>query len=144
MRQVAPSVQALARWLMAQQCDESEASEIGEAAALYPFAKLRLHLVKLIGVAGFQALLARAMALAKPEMSWLQGVVVRADGFLERVDPPIEDSEETRKGYTVLLAQLLGLLVTFIGEDMTVRLVRDVWPDAPVNNLDSAAEENPS
>jgi len=39
---------------------------------------------------------------------------------------------------------LLGLLVTFIGENLTVRLVRDVWPDAPVNDLDSVAEENPS
>jgi hypothetical protein len=30
------------------------------------------------------------------------------------------------------VAQLLGLLVTFIGEPLTLRLVRDAWPDAPI------------
>jgi hypothetical protein len=29
-----------------------------------------------------------------------------------------------------ITAQLLGLLVTFIGEPLTVRLVREAWPDA--------------
>jgi hypothetical protein len=28
----------------------------------------------------------------------------------------------------VLVAQLLGLLVTFIGEDLTLGLVREIWP----------------
>jgi len=35
-----------------------------------------------------------------------------------------------------LLAQLLGLLVTFIGEALTVRLVREVWPKVPLDDLD--------
>jgi hypothetical protein len=31
---------------------------------------------------------------------------------------------------------LLGLLVAFIGEDLTLRLVREVWPKLSLNNLD--------
>jgi hypothetical protein len=40
------------------------------------------------------------------------------------------------EGRIVLLAQLLGLLVAFIGENLAVRLVREAFPKAPVNNLD--------
>ena len=29
-----------------------------------------------------------------------------------------------------IITYLLGLLVTFIGEPLTLRLVRDAWPDA--------------
>jgi predicted transglutaminase-like cysteine proteinase len=36
----------------------------------------------------------------------------------------------------LLLAQLLGLLVAFIGEDLTLRLVREVWPKLSLNDLD--------
>jgi circadian clock protein KaiC len=39
-------------------------------------------------------------------------------------------------GGVALLAQLLGLLVAFIGENLTLRLVREVWPKAPLNDLD--------
>jgi hypothetical protein len=40
----------------------------------------------------------------------------------------------------VLLAQLLGLLVAFIGENLTLRLMREVWPKVPLNELDFASE----
>ena len=40
------------------------------------------------------------------------------------------------EGGVTLLAHLLGLLVTFIGEVLTVRLVRDVWPKVLVDDLD--------
>ena len=36
----------------------------------------------------------------------------------------------------VLLAQLFGLWVAFIGENLTLRLVRGTWPKLPLNNLD--------
>jgi hypothetical protein len=46
------------------------------------------------------------------------------------------DPDKIFEGRVVLLAQLLGLLVAFIGEDLTLRLVREVWPKLPLNNLD--------
>ena len=44
--------------------------------------------------------------------------------------------EELFEGGVVLLAQLLGLLVAFIGESLTLRLVREVWPQLPLDDLD--------
>ena len=44
--------------------------------------------------------------------------------------------DEWFEGRVVLLAQLLGLMVAFIGENLTLRLVREVWPKAPLDDLD--------
>jgi hypothetical protein len=38
---------------------------------------------------------------------------------------------------------LLELLVTFIGEPLTLRLVHDTWPDASMNEANLRSEENP-
>jgi hypothetical protein len=39
-----------------------------------------------------------------------------------------------------MLAQLLGLLVAFVGESLTVRLVREVWPKVRLDDLDFGNE----
>jgi hypothetical protein len=46
------------------------------------------------------------------------------------------DLDELFEGRVVLLAQLLGLLVAFIGENLTLRLVREVWLQAQLHDLD--------
>jgi hypothetical protein len=35
------------------------------------------------------------------------------------------------EGAAAVLAAILGLLATFIGEPLAARLVRQAWPDAP-------------
>ena len=91
-----------------------------------------------MGNVGFRALLSRALALANADVPWLRAVHVKADGSLEGLDElgAQVDPDEIFQGCVVLLAQLLGLLVAFIGEDLTLRLVRDVWPKLSLNNLD--------
>jgi hypothetical protein len=42
------------------------------------------------------------------------------------------EAGEAGKGLLAVLGTLLDLLVKFIGEDLTVRLVREVWPDLPL------------
>lgn len=98
---------------------------------------LRPSLATLMGNEGFRALLARALVMAKSEVPWLREVRVAADGSLEGLEEHHSqlDPDEFFEGKIVLLAQLLGLLVAFIGEDLTLRLVRDVWPKVPLNNL---------
>jgi len=51
--------------------------------------------------------------------------------------------QQTQAGLLAVVAHLLGLLVLFVGEDMTQRLVRDVWPDAPlgIGRPDSAPQQ---
>jgi hypothetical protein len=49
------------------------------------------------------------------------------------------------EGRIVLLAQLLGLLVAFIGEHLTVRLVSEIWPKFSLSDLDKGEKnEKPS
>ena len=42
-----------------------------------------------------------------------------------------------------LVAQLLELLTTFIGEALTLRLIRDSWPDASMDGANLRGEEKP-
>jgi hypothetical protein len=61
-------------------------------------------------------------------------VQVRTDGSLEGFDAA-KLQEVTAQGDeagAVIVAQLLGLLVTFVGKPVTLRLVRDAWPAASV------------
>ena len=56
------------------------------------------------------------------------------------VPGPVEPQRDTDKIDTEdveLVAQLLGLLVTFIGVALTMQLVRDVWPDAPYYGMET-------
>ena len=46
------------------------------------------------------------------------------------------DPEEMAEGSVVLVAQLLALLVAFIGENLTLQMVREVWPKLSLNDLD--------
>jgi hypothetical protein len=100
--------------------------------------KLRLPLAKLAGIAGFRSLMSRAVAMAKAEVPSLAAVQVRADGLLEGLDGAGHDQDAGAggEGGVEVVAQLLGLLLTFIGEPLTLRLVRDAWPEASVTGAD--------
>jgi|GEM_PF-1484361 len=41
-----------------------------------------------------------------------------------------------------LLMQFFGLLHTFVGEAMTLRLLADVWPGAPFGTIPPGVQEN--
>ena len=100
--------------------------------------KLRPHLANLMGGAGFRALLARAFALANAELPWLRAVDVNTDGSLTGLDELEAEigPDDFFEGRVVVLAQLLGLLVAFIGENLTLQLVGEVWPNLRLNDLD--------
>jgi hypothetical protein len=90
--------------------------------------KLSPHLGALMGAAGFRALLSRALVLATAEVAWLRELHVKADGSFEGLNEleAQANPEELSNGGIVLLARLLGLLVTFIGEDLTLLLLSNV------------------
>jgi hypothetical protein len=100
--------------------------------------KLRAPLTKLAGSAGYTCLTQRAVAIAKAKTSSLDLVLVRADGALEGLD---EIGQQDPEAGVAVLVNLLGLLVTFIGEPLTLALVRDAWPDAPFDATDLRVEE---
>ena len=132
----------LAQRLLTYEAVAGGNSEPAESAAFRVCAKLRRPLITLAGVAGFRSLLSRALTLASAEAPSLSVVQVAADGSLKGLDElePQIDQEQARDEGAVLIAQLLGLLVTFIGEGLTLRLVQDVWPEAAFNGRVSEKE----
>jgi len=70
---------------------------------------------------GFRSLLARALTLARAEAPSLSAVQVAADGSLRGLDELASqtDKEQARDGGAILIAQLIGLLLTFVGEGLT-------------------------
>ena len=129
-----PESRHLAQRLLTYEAVVGKNSEPTETAAFRVCAKLRRPLITLAGVAGFRSLLARALTLARAEAPSLSVVQVAADGSLKGLDelePQIDiDKEQARDEGAILIAQLIGLLLTFIGEGLTLRLVQDVWPEA--------------
>ena len=99
--------------------------------------KLRQPLSRLAGMAGFRSLLSRALALANDEARWLKAIDVKADGSLGGLDEAQARllEGEIAEGEIILIAQLIGLLVTFIGEELTLRLVQQTWPDAAFDDM---------
>jgi len=91
--------------------------------------KLRRPLTTLAGAAGFRSLLARALTLAKQESPALGAWEVKPDGSLQGLN-----GEAARSG-AVLIAHLIGLMITFIGEYLTLRLLHDVWLDLPDSEI---------
>ena len=91
--------------------------------------KLRLSLTRFAGADGFASLLRRALALASAEAPALRNAKVSADGRVESFEQLASHAGSVGGEEAVAItAHLLGLLVTFIGEPLTLRLVREAWP----------------
>jgi hypothetical protein len=90
--------------------------------------KLRVSLTRFAGADGFASLLRRAVVLASAEVPSLQTVKVGADGRLEGFEQLAADT--STDAAAAVTSYLLGLLVTFVGEPITLRLVREAWPAA--------------
>lgn len=140
-----PEIRDLARRLLALEAAQGRPSDDRPDEAVKVCEKLRAILSRLAGVAGFRSLLSRALALAKAEAPPLGAVKVRADGSLEGFDE-VERCQGTgaaRDAGVVLVAELLGLLVAFIGQSLTLSLVRAGWPDATLDGMGSSTGEMP-
>ena len=138
-----PESRYFAQCLLNCEASASKTSVPTESAASRVCAKLRDPLITLAGVAGFRSLLSRALALARAEAPSLSTVQVGADGSLKGLDElgPQKDKDISKEGGAILIAQLLGLLLTFIGEGITLHLVQDVWPESAFDDRDSRKEK---
>ena len=124
-----PTTRELAQRLLAYEEVETTPAMADVHAVSRVCDKLRRSLTALAGVAGFRSLLARALTLAKQESSVFGGWEVKSDGSLEGVN-----GEAAQSG-AVLIAHLIGLMITFIGESLTLRLLHDVWLDLPGSEI---------
>ena len=105
--------------------------------------KLRPHLVTLMGSTGFRALLSRALARAEAEIPSLRAVQVDADGSMTGFDKLEVQAapDELARAPVALVVQLFNLLSAFIGEDLMLHIVRDVWPQLARKDLQLLEEE---
>lgn len=95
-------------------------------------ATLCRRLAVLIGPDGASLLMVRALHRARQDFPWLGGVVVERDGSLAGLPAAAEGKDEAGllAGFTAALSHLLGLLVAFIGEGLTLHLIQNLWSDA--------------
>jgi hypothetical protein len=145
MSEATPAVWGLARQLIGQEAAREPTSHGEAGAALRAVDRLRLSLSRLIGVEGFRTLLSRALTLAKAEAPELAPLQVCADGSIEGLGELRSPPDGASSAESVLLAELLGLLVLFIGEALALQLLRDIGPGvAPGDSgAGSAGEEMP-
>jgi hypothetical protein len=143
MNRATPKMRSFARRLIDFETKANKSAGIKTPAEFHVSDILRPHLATLMGNAGFRALLSRALALANAEVRWLRAVHIKGDGSLEglaELHTQLQPAEFL-EGKVVLLAQLLGLLVAFIGEDLTLRLVGEIWPKVQLNEPDGGNNE---
>jgi hypothetical protein len=118
----------LARSLVAREADTDTTSLRAEPATVRVYDRLRQHFSAPVGADAFRVLASRALALAKSESRRLSAVQITANGGLRglgEIESQMDTDEDGEAG-VILIAQLLGLFVTFLGEATTLRLIEDL------------------
>ena len=126
MSRASPKMRHFAKRLAAYERRQKAPSDSKAPPAFQVCEKLRVHLAVFMGSTGFRELMSCALPRAKAEAPWLGAVHVNAK----------RNPNELFEGGVVLVAQLLGLLTAFIGQTLTLRFVREVWPTVPLDDLD--------
>ena len=134
----------LALSLVACEADASTTSLQTGPATVRVYERLRRQLGAPVGVDGFQALASRALALARSQSPRLSAVQVTANGGLRGLGEVESqtDSDEDGEAGIILIAQLLGLFLTFLGEATTLRLIEDLRLQADAGTESATATED--
>jgi hypothetical protein len=126
MEMPSPAMRDLARKLLAA----SRSAEPGGQEVVLVNDRLRIAMIRFTGADGFATLLRRALALASAESPALRSATVSADGRLEGlVQLAAHSGSVAHAAEVAITANLLGLLATFMGEKLTLRLVREACPE---------------
>ena len=137
-----PALQQLALKALAQRAGSAAGASALAAAAQRAYDNLAQVAAPLIGQVGVDALTGRTLYLAQRKYPWLvhtrepeqwKGPFAQIVFCLERQDPAV-----ATEAAGAVLTIFTGLLVTFIGEPLTARLLRQAWPDA---SSDASIEE---
>jgi hypothetical protein len=108
--------------------------------------RLRSRLHPMFGTAAIAALFARAHRVASAEFPWL-AEVVPSDGercSLDGLGTAGRDLEPDTMadGLAAILAHDIGLLSTFIGDDLVLPVVQEAWGTASPNDRGVRTEGN--
>jgi hypothetical protein len=137
----APGMRDLAHRLLTYEAGSGKNSEPIDSPTLCVYQKLRQSLGEFIGLAGFYSLASRALALAKPEAPSLNTAQVSVDGALQglsEIETQIGmNKDPAGEGGVILIDRLLGLLRIFVGEALTLSLLRNAWPGEAFDDRNS-------
>jgi len=150
-----PGMRDLAHRLLRYEAGAGENSEPIDSPTLRVYEKLRQGLGEFAGVAGFQSLASRALALARTQAPSLSAARISADGSLQGVgqgphdfECQIDNDKDRAAEYAagdagiILITRLLGLLLIFLGEALTLSLLRVKWPGAALDDCNSENGRN--
>lgn len=118
----------LARRLLALEAVAAGEDGRGSPAASRVYEKLHAHLSPLVGVAGVDMLFARSAKLAQGELTDLvvgapSEAPTKLRARLQAPEPALAPDSAT-----MLFGTFFTLLTTFIGERLTLQILRRVWP----------------
>jgi hypothetical protein len=129
MTQRSSASTALARRLWEHHARGASSAADVAAAADRCFAALAVTLVRWIGVAGYRALLKRAIALDGSGQAALADIALRnGDGSASLAVVSALGAEATMAAVTGLLATIAGLLARVVGEPVALRLLEQAGP----------------
>ncbi len=105
------------------------------AATAHVFLKLQSYLTKRLGAGGYRSVVNRAVSVSKAQVPLLSPIHVEDNGALDGFDDCLiaPGSAKESEGYVVLISNFLALMDTFLGPDMSLRLLGSIWPDVAVN-----------
>lgn len=138
------SVRRLARRLLS----EDHVEPVEPAALTAGFERvcqsLNSELGPLITSSAFHALLWRALRLAQREFALLERVTAEAASRCSfeaiREQPPGDEQRQVLDSITAVLAHLIWLLITLIGQHLTLRALRTARPDLAIDEARSLLE----
>lgn len=125
-----PQLKELARRILLYETNPGSSGGAKNPAVFRVCNKLCGPLGRATGVGGYRSLLSRALTLADAEVPGLRALQIKADGSLEgAADLKVKLYPHTvNDAEVILVSQVLGLLVTFIGPALTQQLLLDIWP----------------
>ena len=146
MSHVPPTLADFARRLFVHEAGGGQRTQDFVDAMERACQALHARLTPLVSSAGVNALLGRAITLAAREFPFLSassGILITptcsVDGLRQAVDG--REPAETEDALVAILANFLWLLVIFIGENLGLRKVHEVWPDVPFTLPRSSSEK---
>lgn len=121
--EINPAARYLADRLVALENEAQTIAPEDRLATCRVCEKLHRPLCNLVGSVGFSSLLQRALTLAQRDSAALSGVEVMADGSMVGLEGAAAQAS------SILVAHLILLLMTFIGESLTLTLLQNIWPE---------------
>ena len=129
-----PALALAARRLLGREGSDGKGSPKQVAAgAVEAWKKLFAHLAQHLGEGGIRALFERSLTLTRAKFPWLPSLAEAppqgSPWVALRASLETRGSDEALEASVAMVAAFIGLLGKFIGEDLTMRLLQEVWPE---------------